>query len=767
MPPNLIMLPRARPSDEPTRDQKVASSMTWPVLTTSLTALLVATLSWPRRWLLSGCAIESLLIILGTSTGSHIFPWVPVWTLLSSLNLIYAVSSTSWLLYAVFTAGCWPLVFLTCLFQFDFAANLARRRLRLLLRDLHFTRDRIALFNLPALEIDTEVSGLVVTRGVTLSLSNLTLVAHGVEIGIKLADDIELAMHVDEVRVAFFRRIEVGDVYANIKGGKAEMTFAEVDKEDEDDDGFFNETPLLRAATAGSEGIRDRPKLRESLTRGSYIKDATAKTGLDDIRLLSPDSQVAEKQYLDILTEIRTSSAIYQSRAQARRSGKQTGLNLDDEKDMRAAACAELHDFPSVSHPPQHSVKVTTLQNLNRPVVRRFLHRLPFLLRLLLSALGYFHPISIASINAAGSGQWLKELLQQELFKNAGDGNAQVRRIQRRMALWLADARFCLQVIDANGLGQVPLSTNFDIVAYLRVADIMAYRTMPQTEALERVVRLGGADATITIPIFLLHHHEHLLPPLPTSDYEKSIEDEVREADGLAKTMSAEHKLEQVKKDEVSINMSVHATLPATFDQSLLMFVAALVKATKIIEFDQEVGVLAPGTPDTLDTPDPEVETMETLSRAATTTTLDCAQNRGSEDMYRHGRLADSTDSIKSLHKRVQSDLGGGNTGGRLRALTRSLQQNLREASVSTAEAFTKESMTGFVRDMQQSTKSVKRAVVGSIVNDRWIAKLVSKVAANLGRAQGDLGYSFAIPVPLGPYRSGIGDIDYASKLMP
>lgn len=767
MPPNLIMLPREHRSDEPARDQKVASSMTWPVLATSLIVLLVAIASWPRRWLLSGCAIESLLIILGTSTGSHIFPSVPVWTLLSSLNLIYAVSSTSWLLYAVFTAGCWPLVFLTCLFQFDFAANIARKHLRLLLRDLHFTRDRIALFNLPALEIDTEVSGLVVTRGVTLSLSNLTLVAHGVEIGIKLADDIELAMHVDQVRVAFFRRIEVGDLYANIKGGKAEMTFAEVEKEDEDDDSFFNDTPLLRAATAGSEGIKDRPKLRDSLTRGSYTKDATAKTGLDDIRLLSPDNQTAERQYLDILTEIRTSSAIYQSRAQARKNGKQIGLNLDDEKDMRAAACAELHDFPSVSHPPQHSVKVTTLQNLNKPVVRRFLHRLPFLLRLLLSALGYFHPINIASINAAGSGQWLKELLQQELFKNAGEGNAQIRRIQRRMTVWLADARFCLQVIDANGLGQVPLSTNFDIVAYLRVADIMAYRTIPQTVALERVVRLGGADATITIPVFLLHHHEHLLPPLPTSDYEESLEEEVREADGLAKTMSAEQKLEQVKKDDVSINMSVHATLPATFDQSLLMFVAALVKATKIIEFDQEVGVLAPGTSDSLETPDPEVESMETLSRASRTMTRDCAQNRRSEDMYRHGRFADSTDSIKSLHKRVQSDLAGSNTGGRLKALTRSLQQNLREASVSTAEAFTKESMTGFVRDMQQSTKGVKRAVVGGIVNDRWIAKLVSKVAANLGRAQGDLGYSFAIPVPLGPYRSGIGDIDYASKLMP
>ena len=758
MRPNLVMLPREHRSDESISDRKRASGMTWPLLATSLIVLVVATTSWARRWLLSGCAIETLLIILGTWTGSHVFPWIPVWTLLSSLNLIYAIASTSWLLYAAFTSACWPFVFLTCLFQFDFVANLARKYMRMILRDLHFTRDRIALFNLPALEVDTEVSGLVVIRGVTMSMSDLTLVAHGVEVGIKLADDIELALHVDEVRVPFFRRIEVGDVYANIKGGKAEMTFAEVDNEEADEDSFFNETPLLRAATAGSEGIKDRPKLRESLTGGSYMKDATAKTGLDDVRLLSPDNQLAEQKYSDVLTEIRTSSAIYQSRARARQTGKKTGLNLEDEKDMRAATSAELHDFPSIAHPPGHSVKVTTLQGLNNPAVRRFMHRLPFLLRLLLSSLGYFHPINIASINAAGSGQWLKELLQQQLFSNSREGNAEIRRIQRRMSVWLADAQFCLQLTDANGLGQIPLGTNFDIVAYLKVADIMAYRTIPQTEALERVVRLGGADATFTIPIFLLPHHEHLLPPRPTRVDKDDLEKEVQEADGIAKTLSAETRLEQAEKDEVSINASVHGTLPATFDQSLLIFIAALVKATKIIEFDQEVSVLAP---------DAETEPSEPLSRASTTMTFDSTQSTKSEDLYKHADSADSTDSLKVLHKRVKSDLSGSTTNSRFKTFTRSLQQNLREASVSTAEALSKESMSAFARDMQQSTKSMKRAVVGSIVNDRWIAKMVSKVAANLGRAQGDLGYSFGIPIPLEPYRLAGGDEGHSSKVLP
>ena len=46
--------------------------------------------------------------------------------------------------------------------------------------------------------------------------------------GLKLADDIELALYADEVVIRLFRRIEIGDVYANIKGGKFEMTFSAI-----------------------------------------------------------------------------------------------------------------------------------------------------------------------------------------------------------------------------------------------------------------------------------------------------------------------------------------------------------------------------------------------------------------------------------------------------------------------------------------------------------------------------------------------------------
>ena len=103
-----------------------------------------------------------------------------------------------------------------------------------------------------------------------------------------------------------------------------------------------------------------------------------------------------------------------------------------------------------------------------------------------------------------------------------------------------------------------------------------------------QIIRLGGADATIKVPSFLLPHHEHILPPAPTKEDLKAQEKDVDAADGQPKTLQALHELEQLKKDETNVSISAHVRLPACFDQTLLDFTAALVKATKIIEFFKE-----------------------------------------------------------------------------------------------------------------------------------------------------------------------------------
>jgi len=536
-------------------------------------------------------------------------------------------------------------------------------------------------------------------------------------------------MYADEVNIQLFRRVEIGDVFGSVKGGATELFFGDVDDQGDNADeniAFLGETPLLRAATAKSEDFKDRPKLRTSLTGGvSWMEDIPAKAVLESVKTLTPDDDKAEKQYLAMLKEIRTTSTVYQSRQQVNLDAKgENGFTLENEKDMRAAICAELHKLPSIAHPPPRSVRVTTLQGISPPHVRRFLHRLPFLLRLLLTTLSYSHLINIKSINVAGSGLFTAAVLQSKVFKHYASDNAEIRRLERKMKTWLADANFCLQLTDISGMSQVPLSTAFDVIAYLKFNDIMAYRTVPEKSTIAQVVRLGGADATVTIPSFLLPHHEHLLPPEPTPEVTKELADEIDGADGVPKTIQAERDLEKAHKDEVAITLSVHASLPAAFDQSLLNFVAALVKATKIIELEKEVDDAA--EKGGVDTP----FTSPTYSTFPT----------------------DDDASIKS------SGSGSGDGNSRLKGFARNIRQNLKDGT-------TGQSIKELAKDLHQSTKDgMKKALVGGMVNDRWIAKMVGKVAAKLQQAQGDLGYSGEITVPLGPYRSR-GELP--SKLLP
>lgn len=540
----------------------------------------------------------------------------------------------------------------------------------------------------------------------------------------KLADDIELAAYADEVTIRFFRSIEIGDVYANLKGGKFEMTFGELDDPAEDDLSEVSvpvESTLLRAATAGAAGFKDRPKLRESFTGVSYVREASPREGLDEVQTLSPDGR-AYNQYHKILTDIRTDSAIYQSRQQVRKQAKQdNGVSLDDEHAMRAAVCAQLHTLPTIVHPPNRSIRVTTLQTLSPPKVRRFLHRLPFLLRALLAPLGYFHPVSISSMSAAGSGEWLSSLLQQKVFKSYTASSAELRRLHRRVSQWLADANFCLQLTDVTGLGQVPVSTYFDIVTYLRFDDVLAYRTARQEGKINQsqVVRLGGADATFTIPSYLMPHHEHIIPPKPSQEEEDDLQVEIEDVDNKVRAVQAEQELKKMQRDEATVSMSAHVSLPASCDQSLLNFIAALVKATKIIELEKEADEADP----------PEIASPISPS------------------------MDSDAESIRSMTDSTHSRTDSG-----FRTFTKNIRQNLRDGTTGA-------SIKEFAKDLHQHTKDgMKRAAMGGLVNDRWIAKLVGKTAAMLQKAQGDLGYSGGIPVSLKNYRARPG---LESKLLP
>ncbi|RDW78478.1 hypothetical protein BP5796_06330 [Coleophoma crateriformis] len=603
--------------------------------------------------------------------------------------MLYALCATSWLLYWVFAAVCYEATFLTCLFQFDAFGHFARKSLRKLLKQLQFIDDKIAFFNIPALEIDTEVDGLMVIRGVTVSLSNLSLTAHGVEVGIKLSDDLEVAIQTEEVVVSLFRKIEIGDCFANLKGGQYEMTFGELDKKTKDNDGdalLLEGTPLLKAASRDGtsrtwsdySSHSNKNKMKNVMTDGTGPKDSSTREALESTRKITLDTKDASRLYYETLKWLKETNSVHESRLHVKRFVTSTGEKARDfdhtnENAMRAAICSQLHSKPSVPHPPKRSIKVTTLQNLMPLKLQAFVHRLPMLYRLMLNPLSYFHPVRIESITATASGKWIEHTLAERIFKHYGEQDSEIRNLEKKVAAWLSDANFAVELGGILGLAQVPFLTHFDINCLIGISDVIAYRSLPEEVGLKQVVRLGGADATFTIPSFLLPHHEHIVPPVPTQQDRKHLEQDVEIADGKPKTLQAQNDLRRAEKDEANVKMAIHARLPACLDQELLDFISALIKASKIVEMEKEPNAM-----------DQEIHGIKEFSNA----------------------------------------------------LNRSMRDGM------------------------------KKAVVGGIVNDKWIAKMVGKITKKLETAQGDLGYSGDIPVALTPYRPKTKE-DRLEKLLP
>lgn len=552
----------------------------------------LALYQWPLRWLFSGAAPLTYVLLLGQVKGHRILPFLDVWVLVGLVNLVYAVSATSWLLYWVFVSVCIPSIFLASLFQFDLVAKFVRRKLRTVLKELQFTNDAIAFFNLPALEIDVDVEGLMCIRGITISLSTLTIIAHGVEVGIKFSDDMELAIVTDKVKIALFRRIDIDDVYANLKGGQYEMTFGQLAKKTKDANGeplMVTDTPLLVAAAVnGNTQSPVAVTMKDKMTDGNAPDDASIRSGFASVKGISPDDADARKKYEDILEHIKETSVIRIAQIEAEDSilgkGEEGKEMLENAKNFRAAVCSALHDKPTVAHPAKRAIRVSTIKGMY-PRIRKQLHRFPLLLRAQLNPIAYFHPVYITSITAGGSGKWAQHMLSEMVFKDFADDDSQVRKLKHRISAWLSDANFVFELGKITGLASVPMNTDFDILTNLSIDDIIAHRTLPKEVNLQQIVRLGGADATIKVPSFLLPHHEHLLPHPPSKEDVIQLKKNVEEADGKPKTVQAQHDLEQTQKDETNVSISTHVRLPACLDQELLDFIAALVKATKIIEY--------------------------------------------------------------------------------------------------------------------------------------------------------------------------------------
>lgn len=185
MAPNPIVIPRQHDLSTPRGQlEQHKSSRLISVLCIVIAVIVAGAFSreWGRIWVTSGAAPASILLCLL----SYQLPSVrdeDVWFSLAALNASFAIASTSWLLYSVFVATIYSIEFWICIILFPVASSVCRRTLRALFPGVYFFHDKIALCNLPALQIDTEVNGLFVIRSLTLSMLDLTIEARGIELG--------------------------------------------------------------------------------------------------------------------------------------------------------------------------------------------------------------------------------------------------------------------------------------------------------------------------------------------------------------------------------------------------------------------------------------------------------------------------------------------------------------------------------------------------------------------------------------------------------
>jgi hypothetical protein len=335
----------------------------------ALISLGTTLLSW--RWIFSGAPFLACSLAIAEWTGKRVFSWIPIWALFTVLTTTYAVASTSWVLYWGFVATCYTAILLSCLFQFSFASRIVRRYLKDLLRECHIVQDSISLFDLPALEIDKDTVGLFVIRGLTFSLSTLTATAYGIEVGIKLNEDMELAIQTDKVIVALFRRITIGDVYANVKG-RDEMTFKEVqqfpnERDMSKDTLIARDTHLLNAAyTSAKNGFSE---IQEDLT--DVVETPPSANTL--VRKLSPDEEKARTEVDKLTRHILNTSTSRIAQEMLKKAAKEREVDgvLDSDNNLRAAVCAQVHEQPTVAHPPTKSIRLTTLSHNNHPKFKK------------------------------------------------------------------------------------------------------------------------------------------------------------------------------------------------------------------------------------------------------------------------------------------------------------------------------------------------------------------------------------------------------------
>ncbi|KAF3294398.1 hypothetical protein TWF132_003387 [Orbilia oligospora] len=683
---------------------------------------------WSKRWWISGVPLLCFLILYGASISklpnTHPTQRLPY---VVGILIVYLIFSTSWLAHYALTIITWPVVAILATANFTFLQTVVRRSMRRLGRDMHYFQNKIACFDLPALDIDVRANGMMVIEGLTFTVSTFTLEAHSIEVVLKVDDGLEVCLRAEKAIARLGRCVEIGDVYVALK---TEM-----------DTGPGSVFAIRRSNTFDTLKESKRPEQLRPKSLGDTIEKVKDVT---DTHYLDEDESYAIQEYSRRLNHIHENTAIHAARKRLLTStdDKYSRLTIKEKKAMIAS---ELQTAASITHPPTWSIAVSQLKARTPAWIHEFNNRFPVFQLTMLNVIAHLHPVKCNGVIGNLTGLFASGMLEQAVFKHYKNENKEISKLASRVQTWLETGNFVVQVSKINGVAQVPSTVSYDILASIKTSTVQIFKVLVAPEisdplldgddaisvesavsnmsnssgksrvsftikdkvglkqeedkGISEVARITGLSGTVEVPSLLLPHHEYLFPPPPASKgsygrvlakVEEDVtvfgeEDDRLEGDFLVDDFdgrkTAAGVADSEEKDEVYVIATVLASLPAQFNSTTLHFATALLKASKLIEIEKGVPFLG-------------------------------------------------KDNLNGI------DGGEEDEGGTSATPTRSRSLSKMGTKIN---------------------KVMKRTVTGA-VDDAWIARLLGRLVGKVENLKGEVGYKMPIAVDLGPRRlQGLG----------
>ncbi|SMR44211.1 unnamed protein product [Zymoseptoria tritici ST99CH_3D1] len=415
---------------------------------------------------------------------------------------------------------------------------MTRRIFRTPTTGVHFIKDKVAGFGLPALHVDLGLEGLLTIRGWTLSLSTLTIELHGIEAAYNLSEEMHVALYCDSFAIRLCRGVSTGPIHSVLKREKFIIQLGDL------------------ASTLEERRMYEGPPEKSS-TRAQNLIDHSDECHDKEADLRTPGKlsrdSMAQSEYDKIRRKIHTTSPIQQCRE---RTEAQTPPQL--EQKTRAATCEKLEQVPSVPHRSRRCIKASTILELIPSWLRQLFSRMPLLLRLILMPTTYLHPVSVESASISASGSWMASMMQDAVHSVYSDDRDDIKQLEQTAFDWMDNAFFCMDLSEIQTLVRISTRKSQNMESSIRCGSSMVMRIDSDTNTVAPAMSIDGADANFTIPSFFLPSHEHLLPPRP----------DVR------------------AEDQANIGFAAHLTFPAVLDRAMVDFFADLVESLIVMEID-------------------------------------------------------------------------------------------------------------------------------------------------------------------------------------